>query len=87
MDAEGALWTLIFGPITAAVVGSIFWVGFQIHQFTQSRVDGEMQEAANATGDALGTSYQLVQLGSAIETVLAVVVLVGAIYAFGQARA
>lgn len=86
MDSEGALWTLILGPIMAFVVGAFFWVAFQIHEVTKSRVDGEMQRAANATGDALGSSYQLYQLGSALETVFALAVLFGALYAFGKSR-
>lgn len=75
MNAEAAVKTLVFGPIIVGALGLIVGAILDIGNKLQPRTNGPFQGSMDSVGDGLATSFSLFQLGSTIETVIAVIVL------------
>lgn len=82
-DVGDAIETLVFGPFIALCIGVLFYMVAQIYLILKPMgTSGPFAGAYNALDASLSASYSLIQLASSIETWVAVLVILWAVYGF-----
>jgi hypothetical protein len=80
-DVDDAVETLVFGPVIALCIGVLFYMVAQFYLILKPMgTSGPFAGAYNALGVSLSASYSLFQVASSIETWVAVVVILLAVY-------
>ena len=79
MDAEDAFWTVILAPFVTAIFVGMFAIVYHVFAATLPRVDGPFSGAADSLWYGFVGAFNLIQIGSSIEYVIAIIVIILAV--------